>query len=863
MRRELERYESMRDFDRTPEPRGRVPRATRAPKAGCSFVVQKHDARRLHYDFRLEHDGVLWSWAVPKGPSLKPGDKRLAVQTEDHPLDYRDFEGSIPEGQYGGGPVIVWDRGTWKPLGDPAEGMKKGRLDFELDGEKISGRFVLVRTRGLEGSKKPCWLLIKRGDDRVSDVDVVTEMPASVLTGRTIDDVRAGVPAKAPSRRGNAKKRGARKSASARVRARRSKTSRALAPGASELPPFGSIGPELATLVKSVPAGGPWTYEIKYDGYRSMAWLDHGEVKIASRRGLDWTEKYRAIADALSRVRAKTAIFDGEIAYVLDDGRTSFQKLQNALGSRSAEEHSRLVYFIFDLLFYDGVDLRGEPLSVRRDYLKTILAGEGLPLKASGCIEHGRAFFEEACKAGLEGIIGKRSDRPYVSGRTTDWIKIKCQQRQELVIVGFTAPKGARTGIGALLLGLREGAKLKYAGKVGTGFSNETLKSLSRQLEPLVVEEPAIVDPPRMRDVTWVEPKLVGQVRFTDWTKDGVLRHPSFEGLRLDKPASEVRREVPRPTPRVTKRANAEAVMGIEVTHPERVMDEGTGLTKLDLVRYVAEVADAMLPFVARRPLMLIRCPGGTQASVIRQSDRRQGKKTSCFVQKHDGRGLQRMGLDKAIAGDEETLYLTRSSQIVELAKNNTVELHGWGATFPRWDRPDWMVFDLDPDEALPFRRVVDAAVELRGALRTLKLESWVKTTGGKGLHVVVPIARRYDWPTVRRASEQIAILMTRAAPDRYVAKMSKAARVGRTFIDYLRNGEGATAVLPYSARARPGLPVAMPIAWRDLASVDPRELTIVTVPKLLARRRRDPWEALLSTKQSLPRELVEASAKL
>jgi bifunctional non-homologous end joining protein LigD len=449
-------------------------------------------------------------------------------------------------------------------------------------------------------------------------------------------------------------------------------------------------------------------------------------------------------------------------------------------------------------------------------------------------------------------------------------VKVKCQHRQEMVIVGFTPPKGRRTGIGAILVGVREGGKLRYAGKVGTGFSNATLIDLSKRLADLVVDGPRVDGAPRMREARWVEPTLVAQVRFTEWTSDGSLRHPAFEGLRFDKPASEVRRETPEPTPDAKPEPRAAAkgdgkprVSGIVISHPERVMDVATGLTKLDLARYAGAVADAMLPFVLKRPLMLLRCPGGTQTSVFRQSDRRSGKKSSCFVQKHSGQGLDNANLGQTVLDGEEALYVTSARDLVTLAQNNTVELHGWGSTLPKWQRPDWIVLDLDPDEALPFSRVVDAAFEVREALKSLGLESWVKTTGGKGLHVVAPIARRYDWDTVRKATQQIALLMTKAAPDRYVATMSKNARAGKIFVDYLRNVEGATAVLPYSARARPGLPVAVPIAWTDLRALDPQELTIATVPKLVAARRIDPWADLLGTAQTFPRELLAAASAI
>lgn len=867
----LSRYNEMRDFELTEEPSGRLART----RTGRSYVIQKHAARRLHYDFRLENEGVLWSWAVPKGPSLAPGDRRLAVQTEDHPIDYRDFEGTIPEGQYGGGPVIVWDRGEWTPIGDPNEGMRKGRLDFELAGEKLHGRFMLVRT-SRQDEKKPSWLLMKRSDEYATtgpEANIVERQPESILTGRTIEDIVAGVPAKPPKKK-TKKTRPRTASKKTKVKAKPAKKAAAAARGA-KLPEVGAIAPQLATLVKDVPTSGPWIYEIKYDGYRTLAWLDDGKVRMVSRRGLDWTDKYRNIASALSRVRAKNAVFDGEVAYVLEDGRTDFQKLQNTLGSSSSKEHARLVYFVFDLLFYDGVDLRDEPLEYRKERLRTILAGEGPPLKMSDHVEDGRAFFREACKVGLEGVIGKRADRPYISGRTKDWVKVKCERRQELVVVGYTPPKGMRNGIGALLVGVRDGKSLRYAGKVGTGFSNATLKDLASRLGKITVDEPPVVDPPRIRAVKWVEPELVAQVRFTEWTSDGALRHPSFEGLRFDKSPREVRREVEQETPRApaknddtaeahvrAKRAKDESrprIHGIVISHPERVMDVESGLTKLDLAQYAGAVCETMLPYVAKRPLMLLRCPGGTQTSVFRQSDRRHGKKSSCFVQKHSGQGLNKDNLGSTMVGDEEGLYVTNAKQLVLLAQNNAVEIHGWGSTVPKWERPDWIVFDLDPDEELPFARVVESAFEMRSALQTLGLESWVKTTGGKGLHVVVPIARRYDWDTVRRASQNVAVLMSRAAPDRYVANMSKKARIGKIFIDYLRNAEGATAVLPYSARARPGMTVAMPVEWNDLRSVDPQELTIVTVPRLLARRKKDPWADLLDARQKLPRELLEA----
>jgi bifunctional non-homologous end joining protein LigD len=788
--RRLDRYNEMRDFDLTDEPSGKVKRSD----SGKSFVIQKHAATALHYDFRLELDGVLLSWAVPKGPSLDPADKRLAVETEDHPVDYRDFEGEIPHGEYGGGPVIVWDRGTWQPIGDPREGMKRGRLEFVLHGEKCRGKFMLVRTRQV--GKKQQWLLIKRTDEHVrhgKDAMLPAIRPESVLTGRTIEDIVEGKPAgpkaKMPTK----------------------------------------VKVQLAQLVDDVPTKGEWVYELKYDGYRAIAYLDHGKVRLESRNGNEFS--YPTIERALSRVRAKTAVFDGEIAHVLPDGRTDFQ----LLGS----DPKAIVYFVFDLLHYDGVDLTGLTLRERKDKLRTILAGEGPPLKFSDHHEgNGHPFFREACRLGLEGIIAKRADRPYKAGRSPEWVKVKCQKRQELVIVGFTPPKGKRKGIGALLLGVKDEARgkgLHYAGKVGTGFTNATLDDLTKKLGKLVVDEPPVVNAPRMKAATWVKPELVGQVRFTEWTRDGALRHPAFEGLRVDKKASAVKREVESPM-----------IGSVAITHPERVVEPKSGLTKADLARYIEATAHYVMPYAQKRPLMFFRCPEGGI-----------GEKP-CFVQKHSGRGLKK-NVEKGDVEGEEVLYVTKAEGLFELVQFNVVELHGWGCRMPRWDRPDWAIFDFDPDEGLGWKEVVDASLEMKDALAKLGLVSFVKTTGGKGLHVVVPLAPKHDWETVRRFTEGMANMFVRNAPDRFVATMSKKARRGKIFVDYLRNGQGATAVLPYSPRARQGLTVAMPVEWKDLRKIDPKDFDITTVPDLLEKRKVDPWADLLDTKQTLSKAVLKA----
>lgn len=899
--RALDRYNDKRDFDVTNEPKGRA----RREADEHSFVVQKHAARRLHYDFRLELDGVLKSWAVPKGPSLSPKDKRLAVQTEDHPIDYRDFEGTIPEGQYGAGAVIVWDRGRWEPIGDPHEGLRKGHLEFRLEGDKLEGRYTLVRLAGKraedERSGKSNWLLIKRSDEHVregSDADVVRRAPRSLLTGRTIEDVKAGAPPPlaepAALETTNRRKRAATK--------------------ADPLPEFGTIAPALATLVEDVPTGptsDAWVFEIKYDGYRALTTLDEGRVRIASRRGNDWTARFPEIARAIATVRARTAIFDGEIAYVDANGRTDFQHLQNAIGGRP-EDRAKLTYFVFDLLYYDGRDLRSEPLTARKDYLRTILAGEGPPLHfGEHFIGDGAAFLREARDLGLEGIVAKRADRPYPSGRGRDWLKVKCAERQEFVIAGFTPPKGERKGIGALLLSIREGRGYRYVGKVGTGFSHKTLRELDARLRALVDGAKPPKDAPKVRGDVWVRPELVCEVRFSEWTHDGILRQSTFEGLREDKKPEEVVREraasarFVRASPRAarhsraaeaamaraaaspTARAVAPAapsraatagtraassgtnprVLGVRITHPNRVVDTSTGLTKLDLVRYHEAVAKELVAWARRRPLLLVRCTSAWTAETLAIPAAARPK--PCFVQRHGGRGLVGAGVGHARVGKEPVLFVTKPSDVIGLAQFNAIEFHGWGARLPKIDTPDWIVFDLDPDEGLPFSAVVDAAFEVRESLAQIGLLAFVKTTGGKGLHVTVPLRPRDandDWDTVRAFAAWVAETFAAQAPSRYVATMSKAKRTGKVFIDHFRNASRATAILPYSPRAKPGAPIAMPVAWDDLRHVDPGEFTVRTVPGIVATRRDDPWAEMKNCRQVLPasvKRLLDADGRV
>ncbi|WP_394832237.1 DNA ligase D [Pendulispora rubella] len=763
----LRRYRTMRDFDATPEPRGEV----RARAKRLSYVVQRHDATRLHYDFRLEWDGVLKSWAVPKGPSLVPGDKRLAVEVEDHPLDYGHFEGAIPEGHYGAGHVLLWDEGTWEPEGDPDAGLAKGRLSFRLEGKRLHGGFSLVRMRS-RGEKQNQWLLLKTRDAH----------------------------AKAPG--------------SKEVTA------------AARVPKLASFHVQLATLDTEIPKGDGWIFEPKLDGYRALASIEHGKVRIESRTGQDWTARFEPIRKALAELPIESAVMDGEVCALDENGIPSFQKMQNA-------KDADVVYYIFDLLFVDGFDVRDRPLETRKAMLASILGNRKSPIGyvSHSPAEQGAELFELACRQGVEGVVAKRKDQPHRPSRTREWIKVKCQQRQELVIVGFTAPGGSRPGLGALLLGVHDQHdELRYVGKVGTGFTARILRDLHRRLTKLAVDEPAVARAPRLRNATWVKPSLVAEVRFTEWTKDGALRHPAFVGLREDKPSRDVVRE--------SREQDDTTVAGVRISHPERVLDRTSGTTKIALARYIESVSPSMLPHVERRPLALVRCPEGDRAE--------------CFFQKQRTPGMPK-SIHSTKVGKNAVIYVQDAEGLVSLAQFGAIELHGWGSRIPNPLHPNQIVMDIDPDVSLPFTRVVEAALALRDAWKSLGLTCFVKTTGGKGLHVVVPIAPELGWDDVKDFTHAIALRFEKEDPHRYTSVMSKRARHGKIFIDYLRNGHGATAIVPFSPRARPGAPVAMPVAWRDLAHLDPQDFTVETVPKVLARRRKDPWAGFFELAQRLP----------
>lgn len=783
----LATYRKKRDFARTEEPAGVV---KTSDSRALAFVVQRHHASHLHFDFRLELDGVLKSWAIPKGPSLDPSDKRLAVEVEDHPFDYGGFEGSIPHGEYGGGYVLVWDKGVWIPEGDPHVGLKKGHLKFTLKGDRLGGTFSLVRLRPRGKEKRTNWLLIK-GNDSFADTN------ANVAEER-------------------------------------------------DPPPLARFSPQLAQLHDELPKEGDWGFEIKFDGYRALASVNDGEVTIVSRNQKDWSGRFTEIQKSLAALDVKNAVFDGEICALDEKGRSRFQLLQGVL---SAETKAPLVYFLFDLLFIDGFDVRDRPLAVRKAMLQSILEGVKPPLAYVSHIEsyeEASAIFGEACNNGLEGLIAKRLDQPHRSGRGPEWWKVKCSNEQEFVIVGYTPPGGQRSGFGALLLGAKEKGKLRYKGKVGTGFSGKVLSALSKKLRAMRVADAPVVDAPRMRDATWVKPSLVAQISFTEETTDGRLRHPAFLGLREDKEPSKVVMEEPmekKKPERGTTMRESNRVANVLISHPDREIDPSHHLTKLALAEYMGAVAAKVLPYAEKRPLALVRCTDTI------------GKE--CFFQKRKAPGMP-ASIHASKAHDQNVLYTDSIEGLVALVQFGAVELHGWGSRFPKVTKPDWIVMDLDPDESLPFSDVASAALHTREVLKSIGLTSFVKTTGGKGLHVVAPILPEHTWKDVKALAQTIAVQMERDDPKRYISTMTKRKRQGKIFVDYLRNGEGATAVLPYSPRNREGLPVAWPISWNDLRHISPAEFTIETVPALLKRQKRDPWGDFFSSRASLPHNLAE-----
>jgi bifunctional non-homologous end joining protein LigD len=822
---ELERYEAKRNFGLTPEPKGVRGRRVKA----LSFVIQKHWASRLHYDFRLELDGVLLSWAVPKGPSFDPKAKRMAVRVEDHPVAYGGFEGTIPPKQYGAGTVIVWDRGTWEPVGDAKQGLAEGKLVFDLHGEKLAGRWELVNiAKG--GEKQEPWILFKKKDGwarPLADYDVITALPDSVLTHPLgLREAREPLPnVGAPSPAGEEPDLS---------KARRAK-----------LPE--SLAPQLATLATTPPTGPGWSFEPKWDGYRILARIDAGQVKLFTRNGQDWSARLRPLARAIESLGIDSGWLDGEIVIQGKEGAPDFNALQNAM---DASRSQGVVYFAFDLPFLDGRDLRAVPLASRRALLRRLCeASPSERVRFSPDFDApAEQMLEAACAMQLEGVIAKRSDAPYVSARTESWLKLKCGRRQEFVVVGFTDRANANGEVGSLLLAYHEGGELRHAGNVGTGWDRETAVQLHRTLSRLRRDQPA-VDPATVKPGRWsrraagaehwVEPTLVVEVAFGEWTPDKRLRHASFKGVRSDKSAQEIGLEAPVPAPSPKRRKASAAAL--KITHPERVIDPSTGLTKIDLVRYYESVAERMLPHLAGRPVALVRAPQGIGGPL--------------FFQKHPESRMPGLKvLDATLwPGHAALLEVDTADALLAAAQMNVVEFHTWNSQARRIDLPDRMIFDLDPGEGLKWSHLQEAATLMRAMLEALGLKGWLKTSGGKGLHVVVPLAPRRDYALVKGVSQAIVQHMARSLPQKFVAKAGGANRVGKVFIDYLRNGHGQTTAAAFSARARPGMGVSMPVSWDQLGSLKSgAQWTVATAREYLSFQTEDPWAAYASTRQTL-----------
>jgi len=833
----LQKYWTKRNFGVTSEPKGTVTR----PGKALNFVIQKHAARRLHYDFRLELDGTLKSWAVPKGPSLDPADKRMAVHVEDHPLAYASFEGVIPPGQYGAGTVIVWDRGVWIPTGDAQEGYRQGKLKFELQGEKLQGRWTLVRMRGRGNERQEPWLLIKERDETArpaAEYEVTEALPDSV----NANDGPAS--AKRSTRSTGAKKTSKERSASTPLPggARHAKLPLALAP-------------QLATLASSAPTQGDWIYEIKFDGYRLLARVDGSDIRLFTRRGHDWTSKLQHLLPSIAGLNLPNGWIDGEIVIESEQGRTDFQALQNAFDAAAT---GNIRYLVFDLPYYADHDLRQVPLRERRSLLRQLMSGnESNTLKFSEDFEaDAGSLLEAACRLRLEGVIGKRADSSYVSARSPTWIKLKCTQRQEFVIGGYTDPKGSRTGIGSLLLGVHDPqGRLLYAGNVGTGFDHKTLNELHAKLSAMKTAKPPFDQLPTSVKGHWVTPKLVAEVSFGEWTSEGRIRHSVFHGLRTDKtPETITKEKAVTPEDAPVKRAAAKrksikttaaaTALGVKISHGERVIDASTGLTKLDLVRYYESVAEYMLPHLKGRPTSLVRGPSGISGQL--------------FFQKHVDT-LRIPGVNELdpsfLPGHPPMLEIATATALVQAAQLNVIEFHTWNATVKSIENPDRLLFDLDPGEGVQWRHVVEGTMLTKAFLDELKLKCFLKTSGGKGLHVVVPLSPVTNWDEVKDFSEAVVIHLARTVPQRFVAKSGPKNRVGKIFIDYLRNGRGATTAAAFSARARPGLGVSMTLAWDELEGLKrASQWNITNAHSRLQKQRIDPWQDYRRTRQTIKR---------
>lgn len=800
---QLNEYNQKRNFDVTLEPEGKTENTDESLK----YVIQHHLARRDHYDLRLEWNGVLLSWAVPKGPSYNTRDKRLAVQVEDHPLEYRNFEGTIPKGEYGGGVVMLWDEGYWEPYGNVDESLSEGMLKFILKGKRLKGKWALVKLKAKAGDTKDNWLFLKENDEYVKAEDGISEMTTSIRTGRTMAEIETGQEEKITRN------------------------------------PFSSVDVQLAKLVKTVPEGEDYLYEMKYDGYRIVSFVEGNSVNLVTRNNNDYTKRFYDIASSLVELaKGRAFVLDGEIAVTDERGKTDFHALQNYLKN---PKNKNLMYIVFDILALDGLDLREKPLIRRKEILENLMKDAPKNLYYSRYVRgYGSVSFAVACEAGMEGIIGKKADSIYSGSRNDDWIKIKCDKRQEFVIGGYSLSDKKTSGVSSLLLGVYEGEELVYAGRAGTGISAEDAKMLQNKFENIKRTDSPFKILPKQRSnekITWVAPELVAEIKFAEWTNDNLLRQASFKGLRTDKDPKDIQREKEADGTEIqpTEEETGLFVEGVKITNPDKVIFNDLEITKEDVIRYYSQVSERMLTYVRHRILSIVRCPKGVTQT--------------CFYKKHPGqgsKGIVTIPISTSSKEEEDYFYIENVSGLISEAQMGTLEFHIWGSCVDELEKPDMMVFDLDPDEGMDLSIVRQGVEDVKNILDELSLVSYLKTSGGKGYHVVVPLQPTVSWDVFHDFARRIAEVMELRWPDRYTSSVRKAQRANRIFIDWIRNGRGATSIAPYSIRARKGARVSMPIAWEELHTVVPDGITMADA--LLRIGGSDPWKGFYENHQLL-----------
>lgn len=811
MSEKLNKYNEKRNFERTLEPVG----TSETAGEGLRFAVQHHLARRDHYDVRLEWDGVLLSWAVPKGPSYDTRDKRLAVHVEEHPLEYRNFEGTIPKGEYGGGIIMLWDEGYWEPHGDVDDGLREGVLKFVLKGRRLKGKWALVRLKAKEGETKENWLLLKEKDEFVKTEDGISEFTTSIRTGRTMKEIEAGEDEKITKN------------------------------------PFEKTEVQLAKLVKTIPEGEDWLYELKYDGYRILSFIEGSSVRLITRNGHDYTRRFRDIAYSLIELSGGRAmILDGEMTITDAVGKTDFQALQSYMKNPKGKN---LTYIIFDLLALDGVDLRENRLIDRKEKLEALLKAAPKNLYYSRYVRgSGKESFTAACEAGMEGIVGKRADSNYSGTRNGDWIKLKCDKRQEFVIGGYTLSDKKTRGVSSLLLGVYEGEEFVYAGRAGTGLSEHAMLELEKKFENRKRAASPFGIAPKAKSnerITWLEPELVAEIKFAEWTQEDLLRQASFKGLRTDKEPKDIRREKAEEDIHASSMIETETLMaantntiliqGIKISNPDKIIFEEPEIRKADVIRYYEQVSERMLPFVSHRILSIVRCPKGISQT--------------CFFKKHPGpgsKGIITIPVTNSEGETEEYFYIENISGLIYEAQMGTLEFHTWGSRVEELEKPDMMVFDLDPDEGMDIDKVRQGVLDIKSILTELSLNSYLKTSGGKGYHVVVPIKPVVSWDVVHDFTKSVAEVMEKKWPDRYTSNVRKAKRTEKIFIDWIRNGRGATSVAPYSIRARKGARISMPISWEELNTVAPDGINMTEAVRRISGN--DPWKDFYQNNQWL-----------